>query len=158
MITDSWEWADVTASGANLTMIEEKFYRTWLQIGEMLACKSSMVALEPINEPPANTAADGAELNKLNGLFLQALAESGGQNALRVVTLAGGGMDSIKTSEWFEFPSGDYKESQYLAIQYHYYSPCRFIALLMINTLLIRFRRLYLSGLVSLMLFAAISY
>ncbi|KAK6212431.1 hypothetical protein LQW54_005205 [Pestalotiopsis sp. IQ-011] len=124
---DSWEWADVTASGANLTMIEEKFFRTWLQIGETLACKSSMVALEPINEPPANTAADGAELNKLNGLFLQALAESGGQNALRVVTLAGGAMDSIKTSEWFEFPSGDYKESQYLAIQYHYYSPYDFI-------------------------------
>ncbi|KAI1842406.1 hypothetical protein JX266_011447 [Neoarthrinium moseri] len=124
---DSWEWADVSASGANLTMIEEKFYRTWVQIGQTLACKSPKLALEPINEPPANTAADGAELNKLNELFLKALAESGGQNAARVVTLAGGSMDSIKTSEWFKLPTGNYKAKQYLALQYHYYSPYDFI-------------------------------
>jgi endoglucanase len=119
---DSWIWADVTASGANLTMIEEKFYRTWVQIGETLACKSPKVALEPINEPPANTATDGAELNKLNELFLQALQEAGGHNPSRVVTLAGGGMDSIKTSEWFVLPT---ECTNYCAIQYHYYSPCK---------------------------------
>ncbi|KAH8203160.1 hypothetical protein TruAng_002681 [Truncatella angustata] len=117
---DSWVWADVTASGANLTMIEEKFYRTWLQIGEKLACKSSRVAFESINEPPANTAADGAELNKLNELFIQALQESGGYNAQRVINLAGGGMDSVKTSEWLEIPAAC---TDQCAIQYHYYSP-----------------------------------
>ncbi|KAM0819957.1 putative Endoglucanase B [Seiridium cardinale] len=121
---DSWEWADVSASGANLTMIEEKFYRAWVQIGETLGCKSPKVALEPINEPPASTAADGEELNKLNDLFLQALEEAGGQNTLRVVTLAGGSMDSVKTSEWFELPAAC---SDYCAIQYHYYSPYDFI-------------------------------
>lgn len=80
-----------------------------------------MVAFEPINEPPANTAEDGAELNTINDLFLQALEESGGFNTQRVVTLVGGAMDSIKTSQWFQPPTG------YLnpwAIQYHYYSPC----------------------------------
>ncbi|XXH01006.1 hypothetical protein Hte_007357 [Hypoxylon texense] len=121
---DSWEWADVTASGANLTLIEEKLYRSWVQIGEKLGCKSSSVAFEPINEPPANTAEDGTELNKINDLFLQALAESGGFNTQRVVTLVGGGMDSIKTSQWFEAPTGF---SNPWAIQYHYYSPYDFI-------------------------------
>ncbi|KAI0127325.1 putative cellulase [Xylariales sp. AK1849] len=121
---DSWEWADVSASGANLTMIEEKLYRTWVQIGETLGCKSSMVAFEPINEPPASTAADGAELNKINDLFLQALEESGGFNTQRVVTLVGGGEDSIKTSEWFVAPTG---YSNPWGIQYHYYSPYDFI-------------------------------
>ncbi|KAI1371562.1 glycoside hydrolase family 5 protein [Hypoxylon crocopeplum] len=121
---DSWEWADVTASGANLTMIEEKIYRAWVQIGQTLGCKSSMVAFEPINEPPANTAEDGEELNKINGLFLKALAESRGFNAQRVVTLVGGGMDSIKTSQWFEAPTG---YSNPWAIQYHYYSPYDFV-------------------------------
>ncbi|KAI1344347.1 endoglucanase B [Xylariaceae sp. FL0016] len=121
---DSWEWADVSASGANLTMIEEKMYRTWVQIGETLACKSSMVALEPINEPPAEDAEDGAELNKINGIFLDALKASGGYNTQRVVTLVGGAMDSIKTSEWFVAPTG---YDNPWALQYHYYSPYDFI-------------------------------
>lgn len=102
-------------------MIEEKMYRTWFQIGEKLGCKSSLVAFEPINEPPAETAEHGAELNNINEIFLQALADSGGFNTQRVVTLVGGGMDSIKTSQWFEAPAGF---DNPWAIQYHYYSPC----------------------------------
>ncbi|KAJ4286290.1 hypothetical protein N0V90_013324 [Kalmusia sp. IMI 367209] len=118
---DSWVWADVSASGANLTMIEEKFYRLWYQIGTKLACKGSQVAFEPINEPPGTTAEHGAELNKLNGIFLQAISDAGGFNAQRVVTLVGAGEDSIKTSQWFKRPDAKYKNPW--AIQYHYYSP-----------------------------------
>ncbi|KAL2865042.1 putative extracellular endoglucanase [Aspergillus lucknowensis] len=121
---DSWEWADVTAAGANITMIEEKFYRLWYQIGTTLACKSSMVAFESINEPPANTAEDGAEINKLNSIFLQAIADAGGFNSQRVVNLVGGGEDSIKTSQWFEVPANI---TNPWAIQFHYYSPYDFI-------------------------------
>ncbi|KAL4787044.1 glycoside hydrolase superfamily [Aspergillus varians] len=121
---DSWEWADVTAAGANLTMIEEKFYRLWYQIGSTLACKSNLVAFESINEPPAETAEDGAELNKLNGIFLQAIADSGGFNSQRVVNLVGGAQDSIKTSQWFEAPANI---TNPWAIQFHYYSPYDFI-------------------------------
>ncbi|KAI1073575.1 glycoside hydrolase family 5 protein [Whalleya microplaca] len=121
---DSWEWADVSADGANLTMIEEKVYATWVQIGQTLGCQPSSVAFEPINEPPADDAEDGAELNKINELFLQALQESGGFNTQRVVTLVGGAMDSIKTSQWFEAPTG---YDNPWALQYHYYSPYDFI-------------------------------
>ncbi|KAJ5146562.1 uncharacterized protein N7515_001126 [Penicillium bovifimosum] len=121
---DSWAWADVTQSGANLTMIEERFYRLWYQIGTKLACKSSLVAFESINEPPCNTEADAAEINKLNRIFLQAINDAGGFNPERVVTLVGGGEDSIKTSEWFVAPSGF--PNPY-AIQFHYYSPYDFI-------------------------------
>lgn len=103
-------------------MIEEKFYRLWYQIGTKLACKSNMVGFEPINEPPCNNADDAAEINKLNQLFLQALSDSGGFNTKRVVTLVGGGEDSVKTSKWFEAPSN---YSNPYAIQFHYYSPCK---------------------------------
>ncbi|OKP12249.1 Endoglucanase B [Penicillium subrubescens] len=123
-IPDSWIWADVTASGANLTMIEEKFYRLWYQVGTKLACKSSLVAFEPINEPPCNTATDAAEINKLNKIFLQAINDAGGFNPQRVVTLVGGGEDSVKTSQWFVAPTGF---SNPYAIQFHYYSPYDFI-------------------------------
>jgi endoglucanase len=104
-------------------MIEEKFYRLWYQVGTKLACKSSLVAFEPINEPPCNTATDAAEINKLNKIFLQAINDAGGFNPKRVVTLVGGGEDSIKTSEWFVAPTGF---SNPYAIQFHYYSPCEY--------------------------------
>ncbi|KAI3338757.1 putative cellulase [Ustulina deusta] len=121
---DSWQWADVSAAGANLTAIEERTYHTWLQIGEKLGCKSSSVGFEPINEPPVDTEEQAAELNKLNGIFLEALKDSGGFNTQRVVTLAGPSMDSIKTSQWFEAPTG---YDNPWALQYHYYSPYDFI-------------------------------
>ncbi|KAL2787968.1 glycoside hydrolase superfamily [Aspergillus keveii] len=121
---DSWEWADVSVAGANLTMIEEKFYRLWYQIGTKLACKSSLVAFESINEPPANTAEDGANINKLNSIFLQAIADAGGFNSQRVVNLVGGGQDSVKTSQWFQAPANI---TNPWAIQFHYYSPYDFI-------------------------------
>ncbi|KAJ5768870.1 Immunoglobulin E-set, partial [Penicillium odoratum] len=121
---DSWIWADVTQSDANITMIEEKFYRLWYQVGTTLACKSSLVAFEPINEPPCDDADDATEINKLNKIFLQAINDAGGFNSQRVVTLVGGGEDSVKTSEWFVAPSGF--PNPY-AIQFHYYSPYDFI-------------------------------
>ncbi|KAI0453620.1 putative cellulase [Xylaria acuta] len=121
---DSWQWADVSAAGANLTQIEERMHQTWLQIGEKLGCKSSSVAFEPINEPPVDTEEQATELNKLNGIFLQALKDSGGFNTQRVVTLVGPSMDSIKTSQWFEAPTG---YDNPWALQYHYYSPYDFI-------------------------------
>jgi len=120
---DSWTWADVSAAGANITMIEEKFYRLWFQIGTKLACKGSIVAFEPINEPPGTTAEHGAEINKLNGIFLQAISDAGGFNTQRVVTLVGVGEDSIKTSQWFKRPDTKFKNPW--ALQYHYYSPCK---------------------------------
>ena len=120
---DSYLWADISASGANITQIEERFYRLWYQVGTKLACKSNLVAFEPINEPPGTTAADGAEQNKLNNIFLQAISDAGGFNAQRVVTLVGSGEDGVKTSQWFKKP--DAKFTNPWAIQYHYYSPCK---------------------------------
>ncbi|KAF1958894.1 endoglucanase D precursor [Byssothecium circinans] len=122
---DSFTWADISAPGANLTAIEERLYRLWYQVGTKLACKSSLVAFEPINEIPGTTAEHGAEVNKLNGIFLQAISDAGGFNAQRVVTLVGAGEDSIKTSLWFKRPDARFKNPW--ALQYHYYSPYDFI-------------------------------
>ncbi|KAF2643346.1 endoglucanase B [Massarina eburnea CBS 473.64] len=122
---DSWVWADISASGANLTAIEERFYRIWYQIGTKLACKESSVSFEPINEIPGSTQAHGDEVNKLNDVFLQAISDAGGFNAQRVVTLVGVGEDLVKTNSWFKKP--DAKFTNPWAIQYHYYSPYDFI-------------------------------
>lgn len=122
---DSWVWADVTAANANYTQIEEKFYRLWYQIGTKLACKSSLLGFETINEPPGSTQAHANEINKLNTIFLKALTDSGGFNNRRVVTLVGPKMDSVLTSEYFQAPPST--TTNPWGIQYHYYSPYDFI-------------------------------
>jgi len=122
---DSWIWADVTAANANYSQIEERFSRLWSQIGTRFACKSSRLIFEPINEPPGTTQAHGDELNKLNGMFLQAINNAGGFNAQRVVSLSGPGMDSIKTSQFFVRPA--VFPDQPWGLQFHYYSPYDFV-------------------------------
>ena len=121
---DSWTWADVTQASANNTQIEDKFYRLWYQIGTKLACKSSFLAYEPINEPPGTTAAHAAELRKLEDLFLKAIIDAGGFNPQRVVTLNGPQENSDLTSQYFVRPTNI---TNPWAIQYHYYSPYPFI-------------------------------
>ncbi|KAK6424686.1 hypothetical protein LTR95_016348 [Oleoguttula sp. CCFEE 5521] len=116
---DSWNEFDLTAT-SDYTSFESLFYNLWLQIGTKLACKSSLLAFEPLNEPTGSIAAQFTELNKLNTIFLQALRDSGGFNAKRVVTLVGPGEDSLKTSQSFVRPTNI---TNPWAIQFHYYSP-----------------------------------
>lgn len=40
---DSWGWADLTQSGVDVKMIEDKLYKLWYQIGTKLACKGERV-------------------------------------------------------------------------------------------------------------------
>jgi endoglucanase len=95
---DSTSWADLGATDANYTAIEEQFYRLWYQIGTTLGCKSELLALEPINEPSSATNATYTELATLQNLFIQALNDSGGFNSQRVVTLAGPGVSYLQSA------------------------------------------------------------
>lgn len=120
---DSWEWADVSLPDADIEEIQTKFRALWVQIGNKLACKPATVAFESINEPPAETAEDGAEVNEFNTIFLDALSETGDWNSRRVLTFAGGNNDATKTSQWFEPPA---EVPNPWALQIHYYSPYDF--------------------------------
>ncbi|KAK7415571.1 hypothetical protein QQX98_005817 [Neonectria punicea] len=121
---DSALWADFTATNADLDMIEEKFYRLWYQIGMKLACTSSHVAFEPINEPRGESDEYAAQLLRLNNIFLQAINDARGFNSQRVVTLGGLGQDMQRTIQWFESPSSEYPNPY--ALQVHYYAPYDF--------------------------------
>ncbi|KAH0352254.1 endoglucanase B, partial [Aureobasidium melanogenum] len=105
-------------------MVLERDMYVLVNIGSKLACKSSLLAYEPINEPPGTTAAHAAELEKLEDLFLKAIADAGGFNPHRVVTLNGPQENSDLTSQYFVRPTNI---SNPWAIQYHYYSPYPFI-------------------------------
>ncbi|KAF3935462.1 hypothetical protein ABW20_dc0108435 [Dactylellina cionopaga] len=120
---DSWEWFDVSVY--DNAGVEERFGALWAQIGDRFKCKSEKLLFEPINEPPGTTAAHGAELNKLNDIFLTKINQAGGYNPQRVVTLSGLGQDSYKTISWFQ--RGTLYPNQPWGLQFHYYSPYDFI-------------------------------
>jgi endoglucanase len=122
---DSWEWFDFSAAGANTTALATKFEKLWTQIGSKLACTSSLVAFEPINEAKGSTKEHADIMNKMNGVFLKAINDVGGFNPQRVVNLVGLGEDGTKTSQWFKKPEGAWKNPW--ALQYHYYSPCKLL-------------------------------
>ncbi|KAF3172084.1 hypothetical protein TWF788_009527 [Orbilia oligospora] len=120
---DSWDWFDYTKNGN--APVEEKFGALWAQIGDRFKCKGERLLFEPINEPPGSTAEDGAELNKLNDIFLTKINQAGGFNPQRVVTLCGLYMDSYKTISYFK--RGSLYPNQPWGLQFHYYSPYDFV-------------------------------
>lgn len=125
---DSWNWFDPTKPGANFTQIEEKFYRVWYQIADRFKCKGSLLAFEPINEPPISEGDDEPEqvawLNKINRIFLQAINDVGGWNGKRVVTLVGPYMDIKRTNAGLDLSVAEGFPNE-ISIQAHYYSPCK---------------------------------
>ncbi|KAI8802914.1 endoglucanase D precursor [Cladochytrium replicatum] len=119
---DSWNWFSLTAH-TNWTEIEERFRASWIQIGTRLRCKSERVSFEPINEAPGTTEEHAIELNKINQIFVDALAVSGGFNAKRVVTLPGMNMNEDLMIKFFKAPVNF---TNPWALHYHYYSPYDF--------------------------------
>lgn len=114
---------DITKGVDPETEIYPRFYKLWYQIGKKLACKSHLVAFEPINEAPGDQNPEhGAIINKYNEIFLEAIADAGGHNRKRYITLVGTGEDSVKTSLYFQRPENI---TNPWAIQFHYYSPCK---------------------------------
>lgn len=89
--------------------MEARFSALWYQIATALACKSEMVAFEPINEIPGTTPQHFEEVNRLNEIFLQQVNRAGGWNERRVVTLVGAGEDGLKTIQGFKRPDGKWR-------------------------------------------------
>jgi endoglucanase len=54
-------WLDPTVPNANFTMMQEKFYALWYQVGSTLGCKSSLVGFEALNEPAGSSASDAKQ-------------------------------------------------------------------------------------------------
>jgi endoglucanase len=122
---DSWSWLDPTAANANLTMMQEKFYRLWYQVGTKLGCKSHLLAFEALNEPSGSSASDAAFLTLLQETFIKAINDAGGFNSKRVILLGGLGDNSVDMAQWFKRPSANVTNPW--ALTYHYYSPCKLL-------------------------------
>jgi endoglucanase len=119
---DSYTWLDPTAANANLTMMEDKFYHLWYQIGTMLGCKSNLLAFEALNEPSGSSSLDAAFLTSLQTTFIKAINDAGGFNSKRVIVLGGLGDGIAPAVQYFQRPASNVTNPW--AFTYHYYSPC----------------------------------
>ncbi|KAF2190676.1 glycoside hydrolase family 5 protein [Zopfia rhizophila CBS 207.26] len=117
---------DLDAPGANYTMYEEKSYALWYQAGEKLACKSNMLAFEPLRKPNGSTTDHAIELNKLPRIFLKAINNAGGFNSQRVVVLGSILDDRNNLKKWIELPGPN--ATNPCALTYHYNEPWAFVS------------------------------
>jgi endoglucanase len=104
---NSWSWLDPTAVNANLTMMQEKSYRLWYQVGTNLACKSGLLAFEALNEPSGSSASDVAFLTQLQEMFIRAINDAGGFNSKRVIVLGGMGDNWQNAVQYFKRPDAN---------------------------------------------------
>jgi endoglucanase len=117
-------WLDPTVPNANFTMMQEKFYALWYQVGSKLGCKSSLVGFEALNEPAGSSASDAAFLTSLQTIFIQAINDAGGFNSKRVIVLGGLGDSWTSAVQYFQSPASNVTNPW--ALTYHYYGPCKF--------------------------------
>jgi endoglucanase len=109
---------------------EKKYRSYWQQISAFLAGKNEKLIFESLNEE-TNFSNEGstekayATLTRVNQIFIDTVRKTGGNNAKRLLVVAGYGTDITKTC------SNDYKLPKDVApdrlfISVHYYTPWQF--------------------------------
>jgi hypothetical protein len=114
-------WLNPDQTGVNKTMLKEKYYRMWYQVGTKLACQPSQVGFEALNEPAGDGAAAASFLTELQQVFIQAFHDAGSFNSQRVIVLQQLGDSYMNAVKYFEAPKNI---SNPWALTYHYYDPC----------------------------------
>jgi endoglucanase len=112
---------------------EKKFRSYWDQIARHYADKNEQLLFEGLNEE-SNFESEGsmaqayATLTRVNQLFIDTVRQTGGNNAHRLLIVAGYGTDFGKTSQKeFELPKDSVPGKLFVSV--HYYTPWTFVGL-----------------------------
>ena len=112
---------------------EKKFRSYWEQIAGFFAGKNEKLILEALNEE-TNFSNEGsldkayATLTRVNQLFIDTVRKSGGNNAKRLLIIAGYSTDIVKTcSPGYKLPKDTIPGRLFLSV--HYYTPYQFCGL-----------------------------
>lgn len=109
---------------------EEKFKSYWRQIATYFADKNEKLIFEGLNEESdfSQETQPYETLNKLNQLFVDTVRQTGGNNAQRLLIIAGYTTDIDKTCRpEFRIPTDPTPDRLLLSI--HYYTPWQFVGL-----------------------------
>src|SRR5581483_3015904 len=110
---------------------EKKFRSYWQQIARFFSGKNEKLIFEALNEE-SNFSGEGSKayetLTRVNQLFIDTVRETGGNNADRLLIVAGYGTDIAKTCKSeFQMPRDTVPKRLFLSI--HYYTPWQFVGL-----------------------------
>ncbi|KFA49921.1 hypothetical protein S40293_01290 [Stachybotrys chartarum IBT 40293] len=121
---DSW-WLDPSNTALTADEKEEKYYRMWYQVASRLACQSSKVAFEPLNEPSGQGEDGAGFLLRLHGAFYRAIADAGGHNSKRVLVV---GPLGNSWPNMVQYPGYPPDVENPVILSYHFYGPWDFTA------------------------------
>jgi endoglucanase len=112
---------------------EAKFRSYWEQISRFFASKNERLIFEALNEE-TNFSNEGsperayATLARVNQLFIDTVRKTGGNNATRLLIIAGYSTDITKTcSDGYKLPTDSVPGKLFISV--HYYTPFQFCGL-----------------------------
>jgi len=112
---------------------EKKFRSYWEQISTFFAGKNEKLLLEALNEETnfsreGSTAKAYATLTRVNQIFIDTVRKSGGNNAKRLLIVAGYSTDIAKTcASTYQLPKDTLPGRLFISV--HYYTPYQFCGL-----------------------------
>ena len=112
---------------------EKKFQSYWEQISTFFAGKNEKLLLEALNEETnfsreGSTAKAYATLTRVNQLFIDTVRKTGGNNAKRLLLVAGYNTDIEKTcASGYKLPTDTLPGRLFISV--HYYTPYQFCGL-----------------------------
>lgn len=122
------KWIDITKTGSEFTAINNKFAAVWYDIADYFKDYDQKLVFEGFNElmngdyNAAPTADQLSNVNTLNQTFVSTVRSAGGNNAGRILIVAGYNTNIAYTISGFTKP----EDSDKLMLSVHYYDPYDF--------------------------------
>lgn len=131
---DSSHKEHFTDTFATFSPIAEKKYRSyWTQIATFFAGKSEKVIFESLNEETNFENAGSPQkafetLTRVNQIFIDTVRKTGGNNAQRLLMVAGYATDITKTCDaTYKLPTDTIAHRLFISV--HYYTPWQFVGM-----------------------------
>jgi endoglucanase len=127
LVNVHWDggWLENHVSTADQTLVNHKQRAYWHQIATTLRDFDEHVMFASANEPNADTSEEMAVLFSYHQTFVDAVRETGGRNAYRVLVVQGPNTDvELTNSLWSQMPTDTVANR--LMAEVHFYSPWNF--------------------------------
>ena len=127
IINMHWDggWLENRVNKANQSIVNDRLYKYWTQIGTCFKDYDEHLLFAGANEPNVEDAAGMEVLFSYQQTFIDAVRETGGNNASRTLIIQGPSTDIDKTNKLMSKLPDDVIENR-LMVEVHYYTPYQF--------------------------------
>lgn len=127
VMNDHWDqgWLENRVNAANQNIVNQRQYAYWSQIADYFQDYDEHLLFAGANEPNVEDAKGMEILLSYHQTFIDAVRETGGNNASRTLIIQGPSTDIDKTNKLMNTLPTDVIEDR-LMIEIHYYTPYQF--------------------------------